>query len=194
MPIGLGNNEGTINVGYGESGDRKAIKTLRSEAYATIGILVAGLKAAGSSDLLIKSGVIEAAQSHLIQINSINKLQGSTEQTEEQNTQEQNTQGYLCIMADNIGKAETLQHEEHAPPPTPQVSELKGGIVVDTVHNDEAMKVIANYDGQEDWDEAEEKRLRKKIDRRLLPILCVTYALQYYDKGMRFPICLYYLF
>lgn len=55
---------------------------------------------------------------------------------------------------------------------------------VDTVHNDEAMKVFAAYTGDENWDAAEEKQLRKKIDRHLLPILCLTYALQYYDKGM----------
>lgn len=57
-------------------------------------------------------------------------------------------------------------------------------VLVDTVHEDEAMKVFASYDGDQTWEVAEEKQLRKKIDRRLLPILCLTYALQYYDKGM----------
>lgn len=55
---------------------------------------------------------------------------------------------------------------------------------VDTVHNDEAMKVLAAYDGEAEWSEAEEKKLRRKIDWRLMPVLCATYGLQYYDKAM----------
>ena len=50
---------------------------------------------------------------------------------------------------------------------------------VDTVHNDEAMKVLASYSGPQDWTEEEEKVVRRKIDKRLLWILCVTYGLQY---------------
>ncbi|KIW12240.1 hypothetical protein PV08_09516 [Exophiala spinifera] len=55
---------------------------------------------------------------------------------------------------------------------------------VDTLHNDEAMKVLATYQGNPAWDTQEEKKVRIKIDRRLLPILAVTYGLQYYDKTM----------
>jgi len=55
---------------------------------------------------------------------------------------------------------------------------------VDTVHTDEAMKVLANYTGEETWAEEEEKKLRRKIDWKLLPIPCMTYTLQYYDKAM----------
>lgn len=55
---------------------------------------------------------------------------------------------------------------------------------VDTVHADEAMKILANYTGDENWEEAEENKLRRKIDWRLMPILCITYMLQYYDKAM----------
>lgn len=55
---------------------------------------------------------------------------------------------------------------------------------VDTVHDDEAMKVLAHYVGDEEWSDIEEKKLRRKIDRRLLSILCITYGLQYYDKAM----------
>lgn len=51
-------------------------------------------------------------------------------------------------------------------------------------HNDEAVKVLEAYRGDETWTEAEEKKLRKKLDWRLLPVLGSTYALQYYDKGM----------
>jgi hypothetical protein len=58
------------------------------------------------------------------------------------------------------------------------------GVVVDTVHTDEAMKVLATYTGEETWTEAEEKKLRRKVDWKLLPVLCMTYTLQYYDKAM----------
>lgn len=37
---------------------------------------------------------------------------------------------------------------------------------------------MANYDGETTWDEKEEKLLKRKIDYRLLPILCATYGLQ----------------
>lgn len=65
-----------------------------------------------------------------------------------------------------------------------QLEELKKSITVDTLHNDEALKVLANYQGDETWTAEEEKKLTRKIDRRLLSILCVTYGLQYYDKAM----------
>jgi hypothetical protein len=64
------------------------------------------------------------------------------------------------------------------------LEELKKTITVDTLHNDEALKVLANYQGEETWTMEEEKRLTRKIDRRLLSILCITYGLQYYDKAM----------
>ena len=80
-----------------------------------------------------------------------------------------------------IAKAQSVQNEYTASP-TANNLEVKN-ITIDTVHNDEALKVLANYDGPQAWDEQEERKLRKKIDRRLLPILCITYALQYYDKG-----------
>lgn len=56
--------------------------------------------------------------------------------------------------------------------------------LVDTIHNDEAVRVIAQYAGDGSWTEQEGKKLRKKIDRKLLSILCITYGLQYYDKAM----------
>lgn len=55
---------------------------------------------------------------------------------------------------------------------------------VDTVHNDESLQVLANYHGDPNWDEAEEDKLRRKVDWKLLPVLCITYGLQYYDKAM----------
>lgn len=45
---------------------------------------------------------------------------------------------------------------------------------IDTVHNDEALKVLAQEHGEDVWDAAEEKRLLRKLDRKLLPILCLT--------------------
>jgi hypothetical protein len=64
------------------------------------------------------------------------------------------------------------------------VNDVKRTQTVDTVHNDEAMRVIANYSGDESWDEAEENKLRRKLDWKLMPVLCMTYGLQYYDKAM----------
>ncbi|KAF2647125.1 allantoate permease [Lophiostoma macrostomum CBS 122681] len=55
---------------------------------------------------------------------------------------------------------------------------------VDTLHNDEATKVLAGYSGPLEWDDQEETRLRRKIDWRLMPVLITTYGLQYYDKAM----------
>lgn len=54
----------------------------------------------------------------------------------------------------------------------------------DTIHNDEAIRVLGTYEGDREWTEEEEKKLVRKIDRRLLSILCATYGLQYYDKAM----------
>jgi hypothetical protein len=66
----------------------------------------------------------------------------------------------------------------------PTLEDLQKYTTVDTVHNDEALKVLAHYAGSETWEPMEEKRLVRKIDRRLVSILCVTYGLQYYDKAM----------
>ncbi|KAF1924831.1 allantoate permease [Didymella exigua CBS 183.55] len=55
---------------------------------------------------------------------------------------------------------------------------------IDTVHQDEAMHVLATYQGPEEWTEQEEKDVRRRIDLRLMPVLCITYGLQYYDKTM----------
>ena len=56
--------------------------------------------------------------------------------------------------------------------------------VLDLVHGDEAAKVLNTYSGDEFWSPEEEKKLIKKIDWKLLPILCFSYGLQYYDKAM----------
>lgn len=64
------------------------------------------------------------------------------------------------------------------------LDDLKKVTTVDTLHNDEAVKVLAAYAGDEHWTPEEEKRVVRKIDRRLLPLLILTYGLQYYDKAM----------
>lgn len=56
--------------------------------------------------------------------------------------------------------------------------------VVDTVHQDEAMRVLGAYTGEAEWSEEEESKLRRKLDWKLMPVLCATYGLQYYDKAM----------
>lgn len=82
-------------------------------------------------------------------------------------------------MAD-IEKA-TVQGQEHR---KNSLEELKQITTVDTVHRDEALKVLAQYAGDMAWSHEEEKKLKRKIDRKLIALLCVTYGLQYYDKAM----------
>ncbi|KAJ5951065.1 Major facilitator superfamily domain general substrate transporter [Penicillium vulpinum] len=53
---------------------------------------------------------------------------------------------------------------------------------LDTAHGDEAIRVLAAYDGDQTWTPEEEKKLCRKIDLKLLPVLCVTYAFLYADK------------
>lgn len=55
---------------------------------------------------------------------------------------------------------------------------------IDTVHLDEAVKTMADYHGNQEWDAKEERRLIRRIDFRLLPILAASYGLQYYDKSL----------
>lgn len=45
-------------------------------------------------------------------------------------------------------------------------------------------RVLVGYTGEQTWTEKEEAQVRRKIDWRLMPILCITYGLQYYDKAM----------
>ncbi|CAG8955640.1 hypothetical protein HYFRA_00009594 [Hymenoscyphus fraxineus] len=52
------------------------------------------------------------------------------------------------------------------------------------VHVDKGLEILNSYDGDKEWTQEEENKLRRKIDYRLMPILCLTYGLQYYDKAM----------
>lgn len=73
---------------------------------------------------------------------------------------------------------------ENAKSSSSNLPEIEKAATLDTLHNDEAIKVLANYTGNEIWTEEEEKKLIRRIDWKLMPILCVTYGLQYYDKAM----------
>ncbi|KAL5590072.1 hypothetical protein FOVSG1_011939 [Fusarium oxysporum f. sp. vasinfectum] len=53
---------------------------------------------------------------------------------------------------------------------------------INTVHQDEALRVILRYDGESSWTAKEEAKLLRKIDRRILVILVLTFAIQFYDK------------
>ncbi|KAG8631567.1 hypothetical protein KVT40_000707 [Elsinoe batatas] len=76
-------------------------------------------------------------------------------------------------------KTMSIEKEEHLNDP----ESLKAANV-DTVHNDEALRVLEAYDGPTTWSDEEENNLRRRIDLKLMPVLCATYGLQYYDKAM----------
>jgi MFS family permease len=68
---------------------------------------------------------------------------------------------------------------------TPQTLEdLKHTRTIDTIHQDEALRVLARYAGDESWTPEEEKKLVRRLDKKLISLLIVTYGLQYYDKAM----------
>lgn len=75
----------------------------------------------------------------------------------------------------SIEMREERRHSDPSAPPSKPV---------DTVHHDEALKVLETYEGNQEWTEQEEGKLRRKLDWKLLPVLCLTYGLQYYDKAM----------
>lgn len=58
---------------------------------------------------------------------------------------------------------------------------------IDVAQFDEALKIVEDHirsGGQESWTEQEEKALRRKVDWRLIPVICLSYGLQAYDKAM----------
>lgn len=85
----------------------------------------------------------------------------------------------IITMARQHDKTTDIQYEDAV---TPDVSHSEKVDKVDTLHNDEALIIITQYDGDQTWAPEEEKRLVRKIDRRLLPILVVTFGLTFYDK------------
>ncbi|CAG9936328.1 unnamed protein product [Clonostachys rosea f. rosea IK726] len=81
-------------------------------------------------------------------------------------------------------KGSSLEHRETADKGPKTLADLQHAKTVDTLHNDEALRVLAAWVGDEDWESEEEKKLVRRIDRTLLVILTLTYGLQYYDKAM----------
>jgi hypothetical protein len=77
-----------------------------------------------------------------------------------------------------------ISHHPHVHTLDDTLDQIHKTTTVDTLHGDEAVKVLATYSGDQRWSEIEEKKLLKKIDRKLLPFLIITYGLQYYDKAM----------
>jgi hypothetical protein len=55
--------------------------------------------------------------------------------------------------------------------------------VVDTTRSNDVRSILPHAE-DERWTPAEEKNLVRKIDMKLMPILMITYGLQYYDKVM----------
>jgi MFS family permease len=75
----------------------------------------------------------------------------------------------------------SIERQKASPQP---LEELKHTRTIDTIHQDEALRVLAQYAGDETWTRDEEKKLVRRIDRKLISLLVVTYGLQYYDKAM----------
>lgn len=46
------------------------------------------------------------------------------------------------------------------------------------------LHAVTGYEGDTGWTQAEERKLRRRVDWKLMPILAITFALQYYDKAM----------
>ena len=63
---------------------------------------------------------------------------------------------------------------EKAPQPQAVVGEKDAASKeMDAANAAKALRVLVNYDGDETWTEEEEAKLRKKVDWKLMPILCV---------------------
>ncbi|KAF3005952.1 hypothetical protein E8E13_010158 [Curvularia kusanoi] len=76
---------------------------------------------------------------------------------------------------------DTVVHDETAPH---TLEDLRKAKTIDTIHNDEALRVLAQYAGDASWTPEEEKKLVRRLDRKLISLLVITYGLQYYDKAM----------
>ena len=76
-------------------------------------------------------------------------------------------------MADGARKPDVAQFEHIVNVVNQSEGDAQKAPVADTLHNDEATKIFATYDGDQSWTEDEEKRLVRKIDRRLLVILTI---------------------
>lgn len=81
-------------------------------------------------------------------------------------------------MVDRTEKADIERAKDNIQPASiTTLKELQGQKTIDTIHTDEALRVLANYAGDRTWTEIEEKRVIKKVDRQLLPLLILTYGM-----------------
>lgn len=64
------------------------------------------------------------------------------------------------------------------------IEQLESASGLDTAHNDDAVNILAAFDGDREWTAQEEEKVLRKIDFKLMIILCLTYGIQYYDKGL----------
>jgi hypothetical protein len=95
-------------------------------------------------------------------------------------------------MIDAAGQTSTMAGEkqsfENQGATQQTVEDLKHVRTIDTLHQDEALTVLARYSGEETWTMEEEKNLVRRIDKKLISLLIVTYGLQY--SGLVEAFCL----
>ncbi|KAG8163035.1 hypothetical protein KVR01_007513 [Diaporthe batatas] len=84
---------------------------------------------------------------------------------------------------DDQTKRLSVEHHESIGRPSDE-NPPKSLKAVNTIEGDEALKVLQAYSGEQEWTDKEEASLRRKLDWRLMPVLCATYGLLYYDKAM----------
>lgn len=82
----------------------------------------------------------------------------------------------------DITKEHPAEYDESLPETGSQT--LTKDDLLTSAANDEAARVISDYNGPLTWSREEEKRILRKVDWKLMPILCINYLLQYYDKAM----------
>ena len=74
---------------------------------------------------------------------------------------------------------DTVVRDETTPQTLEGLSKTK---TIDTVHNDEALRVLAQYAGNTSWTPEEEKKLVRKVDLYLFPMIWLMYLLSYMDR------------
>jgi hypothetical protein len=83
------------------------------------------------------------------------------------------------MATDSKRKAPSVELNENMPD-----NDHHAPVALVTKHQDEALRVLDTYGGDTEWTDAEERKLRRKLDWKLMPVLCMTYGMQYYDKAM----------
>lgn len=77
-----------------------------------------------------------------------------------------------------------MADEKAAPPPTVEVEKHVDPTLEKHAHDaDEAMQAIQDLQGEAiELDEATNKRLLRRIDWHMMPIMCVVYGMNYLDS------------